>query len=83
MTIVTTITHLYQIILLLFQDKDAGDVSERVALRKELKCKSFKWYLVNVYPEKFIPDENVKAFGMVSTLYKMLFGIFREQGVTG
>lgn len=46
-------------------DKDAGDISERVALRQRLKCKSFKWFLDNVYPEKFIPDENVQAYGMV------------------
>ncbi|XP_067931309.1 probable N-acetylgalactosaminyltransferase 9 isoform X2 [Watersipora subatra] len=44
---------------------DAGDITERVELREHLKCKSFKWYLENVYPEKFIPDENVIGHGML------------------
>ncbi|XP_076471914.1 putative N-acetylgalactosaminyltransferase 9 isoform X2 [Babylonia areolata] len=45
--------------------QDYGDISERIELRKRLKCHSFKWYLDNVYPEKFIPDEKVHAWGMV------------------
>lgn len=45
--------------------KVVGDISERLELRRRLKCKSFKWYLDNVYPEKFIPDENAIAYGRV------------------
>jgi len=45
---------------------DFGDVSSRKELRKKLNCKSFDWYIKNIYPNLvFLP--NIVGYGTVST----------------
>ncbi|XP_063070089.1 polypeptide N-acetylgalactosaminyltransferase 5 [Engraulis encrasicolus] len=42
---------------------DVGNLTEQIQLRQRLKCKSFKWYLENIYPDMEAPV--VKAEGIV------------------
>lgn len=42
-----------------------GDISKRVELRKKLNCKSFDWYLKNVFTDVEYPDMIFLAKGEV------------------
>ncbi|KAI5096006.1 polypeptide N-acetylgalactosaminyltransferase 6, partial [Silurus meridionalis] len=45
-----------------------GDLTDRLKLRENLRCKNFTWYLNNVYPEVFIPDLNPVHFGALKNV---------------
>ena len=42
---------------------EIGDLTERHAIKDRLGCKSFRWFLENVYPHKFVMDEQSIAWG--------------------
>lgn len=46
---------------------DVGNLTNRLTFREEKACKPFKWYLENVYPQKFILDspDHVFAYGRI------------------
>lgn len=52
--------HAYHLVL---KNLDVGDLTQQIQLRKKLRCKSFRWYLENVYPDLEAPL--VKASGLV------------------
>jgi len=47
--------------------KDIGNLDSRLAIIDKLKCKSFDWFLKNVYPNKFIMDEQSVAYGRLKS----------------
>ncbi|KAJ8350720.1 hypothetical protein SKAU_G00258500 [Synaphobranchus kaupii] len=54
------------------RERSFGDISKRVEFRDRLQCKSFSWYLKNVYPEVFMPDLKPVYFGSVKNIGKDL-----------
>lgn len=44
---------------------DVGDLTDRIRLRKRLDCRSFEWYLRNVYPELYVPSATPLARGQL------------------
>ena len=43
-------------------------MSDRKRLRERLKCKSFDWFIKNVYPDLFIPGEAIASGEVIATL---------------
>ena len=46
-----------------------GDLTSRLELRNRLKCKSFKWYLDNIYPEQQVPATSYLVHGEVRNAF--------------
>lgn len=51
------------------RNMEYGDISKRLELRKRLGCKSFKWYIENVYPDVQMPELNPPASGEVRDIW--------------
>lgn len=47
--------------------RDEQNVTDRLYLRRNLKCKSFEWYLDNIWPQHFFP-KNDRFFGRIRNL---------------
>ncbi|TSL47659.1 Polypeptide N-acetylgalactosaminyltransferase 14 [Bagarius yarrelli] len=52
--------------------KTYGDIRSRQELRKSLRCKSFQWYLDNIYPELIAPDKSSLTSGLIQQRHNCL-----------
>ncbi|XP_071291640.1 polypeptide N-acetylgalactosaminyltransferase 5 [Agelaius tricolor] len=50
----------------LLHSVDVGDLSQQIRLRQRLRCRTFRWYLQNVYPDLEAPL--VKASGQLANV---------------
>ncbi|KAJ8779925.1 hypothetical protein J1605_012094 [Eschrichtius robustus] len=53
-------------------ERPFGNIESRLNLRKNLQCRSFKWYLENVYPELRVPKESSIQKGSIRQRQKCL-----------
>ena len=63
--------------------KETTQISHRMMVRKRMNCHNFKWFLDNVWPEHFFPDDD-RFFGKVrqlqTSLARALDGLMRWCG---
>ncbi|CAG5132427.1 unnamed protein product, partial [Candidula unifasciata] len=61
---------------------DPGNLTEQIAIRKRLNCKSFKWYLTEVAPDllKIYPpiEPPNKAWGLLRSIYNKSACVFKD-----
>ncbi|XP_022174445.1 polypeptide N-acetylgalactosaminyltransferase 2-like isoform X2 [Myzus persicae] len=59
-----------------------GNIADRLALKKNLGCKPFKWYLDNVYPELKLPATVDEFVGSIRQGYMCLDTLENQVGKT-
>ena len=67
--------------ILFLQKTDEGDLSERFAIKERLQCKNFSWYIDNIWPELFVYNKDVLAWGSVRIFSFTVFIYVSFKGV--
>ncbi|XP_076808999.1 polypeptide N-acetylgalactosaminyltransferase 4-like [Clavelina lepadiformis] len=61
---------------------EVGNVTARQELRTNLQCKSFKWYMENIYPELYVPELKPKHSGAVCCRFGDSVDVCLDTGAT-